>query len=94
MLAEIDYLKPYFDAFPQDREDLRRLMAEGRVEIVGGNYNEPNTNLTSAESTIRNAVYGIGLPAGRARRRPAQRLDARRVRPRPGLPGPDGRRPG
>ena len=61
VLAEIDYLKPYFDAFPQDREDLRRLMAEGRVEIVGGNYNEPNTNLISAESVIRNAVYGIGF---------------------------------
>src|SRR3989440_11640371 len=61
VLAEIDYLKPYFDAFPQDREDLRRLMAEGRVEIVGGNYNEPNTNLISAESIIRNAVYGVGF---------------------------------
>ena len=61
VLAEIDYLKPYFDAFPQDRQDLRRLMAEGRVEIVGGNYNEPNTNLISAESVIRNAVYGIGF---------------------------------
>ncbi len=61
VLAEVDYLKPYFDAFPQDREDLRRLMAEGRVEIVGGNYNEPSTNLISAESVIRNAVYGIGF---------------------------------
>jgi alpha-mannosidase len=61
VLAEIDYLKPYFDAFPADREDLRRLMTEGRVEIVGGNYNEPNTNLISAESVIRNAVYGIGF---------------------------------
>ena len=61
VLAEIDYLKPYFDSFPQDREDLRRLMAEGRVEIVGGNYNEPNTNLISAEAAIRNAVYGIGF---------------------------------
>ncbi len=61
MLAELDYLKPYFDAYPQDREDLRALMAQGRVEIVGGNYNEPNTNLTGAESTIRNAVYGIGF---------------------------------
>src|SRR5580692_4604119 len=60
VLAEIDYLKPYFDTYPQDRQDLRRLIADGRVEIVGGNYNEPNTNLTSAESTIRNAVYGIG----------------------------------
>jgi len=61
VLAEIDYLKPYFDAFPQDREDLRRLMAEGRVEIVGGNYNEPNTNLIGPEAIIRNAVYGIGF---------------------------------
>jgi alpha-mannosidase len=61
VLAEIDYLKPYFDVYPQDREDLRALMAEGRIEIVGGNYNEPSTNLTCAESTIRNAVYGIGF---------------------------------
>ncbi|HCU95430.1 MAG TPA: hypothetical protein DHU96_23045, partial [Actinobacteria bacterium] len=60
VLAEIDYLKPYFDTHPQDRADLRALMAEGRIELVGGNYNEPNTNLTCAESTIRNAVYGIG----------------------------------
>ena len=59
VLAEIDYLKPYFDVYPQDRAELRALIGEGRVEIVGGSYNEPNTNLTSAESTIRNAVYGL-----------------------------------
>ncbi len=60
VLAEIDYLKPYFDVHPEDRAELRELIAAGRVEIVGGAYNEPNTNLTSAESTIRNIVYGIG----------------------------------
>ncbi|MDX6392479.1 MAG: hypothetical protein QOJ73_3542 [Streptosporangiaceae bacterium] len=60
VLAEIDYLKPHFDAHPEDRADLLRLIAEGRIEIVGGNYNEPNTNLTCAESTIRNAIYGLG----------------------------------
>jgi alpha-mannosidase len=61
VLAETDYLKPYLDAVPADRDDLRALIAAGRVEIVGGNYNEPNTNLTCAESTIRNAVYGMGF---------------------------------
>jgi alpha-mannosidase len=61
VLAEVDYLKPHWDAHPEDRAELRALIAEGRVEIVGGNYNEPNTNLTSVESTIRNAVYGIGF---------------------------------
>jgi alpha-mannosidase len=60
VLAEVDYLKPYFDVHPEDRGELRELIAAGRVEIVGGAYNEPNTNLTSAESTIRNIVYGLG----------------------------------
>jgi alpha-mannosidase len=60
VLAELDYLKPYWDAYPEDREHIRQLLAEDRLEFVGGTYNEPNTNLTSAESTIRNAIYGIG----------------------------------
>jgi alpha-mannosidase len=60
VLAEVDYLKPYFDTHPERRDELRALLKDGRVELVGGNYNEANTNLTCAESTIRNAVYGIG----------------------------------
>ncbi len=64
VLAELDYLKPHFDAFPQDRAHLRSLLADGRVELVGGTYNEPNTNLTGAEVTIRNAVYGMGFQRG------------------------------
>ncbi|PWK81403.1 alpha-mannosidase [Lentzea atacamensis] len=61
VLAEVDYLKPHWDAFPGDRHDLRRFLREGRIEIVGGNYNEANTNLTHPESTVRNAVYGVGF---------------------------------
>jgi alpha-mannosidase len=59
VLAEIDYLKPHFDAHPEDRADLLAFIKAGRIEIVGGSYNEPNTNLTCAESTIRNAAYGL-----------------------------------
>ncbi len=61
VLAEVDYLKPYWDAHPEERDHLRRLVAEGRAEIVGGTYNEPNTNLTTAETTARNFVYGAGF---------------------------------
>ncbi|HEX4290503.1 MAG TPA: glycoside hydrolase family 38 C-terminal domain-containing protein, partial [Trebonia sp.] len=64
VLAEVDYLKPHFDAFPHDRALLRSLLADGRAELVGGTYNEPNTNLTGAETTIRNAVYGMGFQRG------------------------------
>ena len=64
VLAELDYLKPHFDAHPEDRADLLDFIAAGRIELVGGSYNEPNTNLTCAESTIRNAVYGIAYQRG------------------------------
>jgi alpha-mannosidase len=61
VLAEVDYLKPYWDTHPEDRADLRRFLADGRVEVMGGTYNEPNTNLTGPETTIRNLVHGIGF---------------------------------
>ncbi|MDZ4270845.1 MAG: alpha-mannosidase, partial [Mycobacterium sp.] len=61
VLAEVDYLKPFWDTHPEDRADLRRLIADGRVEIMGGTYNEPNTNLTGPETAIRNFVHGIGF---------------------------------
>jgi alpha-mannosidase len=61
VLAEVDYLKPYWDTHPEDRADLRRFLAEGRVEVMGGTYNEPNTNLTGPETTIRNLVHGTGF---------------------------------
>ncbi|MFD4658153.1 NEW3 domain-containing protein [Kitasatospora sp. NPDC058444] len=60
VLAEVDYLKPYFDQHPERRATLRLLLERGQVELVGGTYNEPNTNLTGAETTIRNIVLGIG----------------------------------
>lgn len=61
VLAEVDYLKPFWDTHPEERTELRRLIGEGRIEIMGGTYNEPNTNLTSPETAIRNFVSGIGF---------------------------------
>ncbi|WP_432970816.1 glycoside hydrolase [Dactylosporangium sp. CA-233914] len=61
VLAEVDYLKPYWDCRPEDRDLIRRLLAQGRLELMGGTYNEPNTNLTGAETTIRNVVHGLGF---------------------------------
>lgn len=61
VLAELDYLKPYWDSHPEDRAYIRQLLRERRLEFVGGLYNEPNTNLTSVELTIRSAVYGVGF---------------------------------
>ena len=59
---------------------------------MGGTYNEPNTNLTSAETTIRNFVHGIGFQRDVVGADPRHRLAARRVRPRPAVPGHGRRR--
>ncbi|MDI3402531.1 glycoside hydrolase family 38 N-terminal domain-containing protein [Streptomyces cavernicola] len=64
VLSEIDYLKPFWDTHPERRDEIRQLIAEGRIEIVGGTYNEPSTNLTSAETTVRSAVHGLGFHRG------------------------------
>ncbi|MET9601401.1 glycoside hydrolase [Streptomyces sp. NPDC006459] len=64
VLSEVDYLKPYWDTHPADRAELRALIAEGRVEIVGGAYNEPSTNLVSAGTTLRGAFHGLALHRG------------------------------
>ncbi len=61
VLAEVDYLKPFWDLYPDRRAELKALVEAGRLEIVGGTYNEPNTNLTGAETGIRAAVYGMGF---------------------------------
>ena len=78
VLAELDYLKPYWDAYPEDRDYIRELLATDRLEFVGGTYNEPNTNLTSAESTVRNAIYGVAYQRDVLGGRPATawQLDA------------------
>ena len=82
VLAEVDYLKPYWDTRPEDRADLRRFIAEGRLEVMGGTYNEPNTNLTSPETTIRNMVHGMGFQRDVLGADPATAWQLERVRAR------------
>ena len=90
VLAEIDYLKPYFDAFPQDRQDLRRAAGRGpggdrRRQLQRAEHQPDQRRSHHPQRRVRDRV-----PAGRVRRRPAVGVDARRVRARPGVPGPDG----
>ena len=56
-LSEIDYLKPYLDTHPEDREFLRKAVADGRVG-TGGAYNQFNELTIGGEAIIRNILYG------------------------------------
>ncbi|HOX28542.1 MAG TPA: hypothetical protein PLQ76_05235, partial [bacterium] len=59
IVEQLPYLKPYWDVYPEDRKYMRELMAAGRLDVVGGSYNEPQTTMIGAENTIRNIAYGM-----------------------------------
>lgn len=63
VFSEIDYLKPYFDVFPDEREFLLDAIAKHRIE-TGGSYNEPNEMNISGEGIIRNILYGRAYHEG------------------------------
>jgi alpha-mannosidase len=56
-VSEIDYLKPYLDTHPEDRDFLRQTVRNGRVG-TGGAYNQFNENTIGGEAIIRNILYG------------------------------------
>jgi hypothetical protein len=69
-LSEIDYLKPYLDTHPEDREFLRRTVKDGRVG-TGGAYNQFNETTIGGESIIRNILYGQAMHEAMLGRRAA-----------------------
>lgn len=58
LLSELDYLKPYWDMYPEDREFIRYLIARRRLDL-GGSYSEPNENSIGEEALVRNILYGM-----------------------------------
>jgi len=58
MLQQVPYTKPYWDTFPHRREELVRLIREGRCGLAGALYNEPQTTLIGPETTLRAIAYG------------------------------------
>ena len=58
VLEQVPYLKPYWDAHPEERAFIRELIKSGRLQILGGMYNEAQTTLVGAEANARNFLYG------------------------------------
>jgi len=57
IISEVDYLKPYFDMFPEDRETLLKAFREKRSE-PDVMYNQPNEQNCGGEALVRNFLYG------------------------------------
>lgn len=58
VLHELSYLKPFWDVFPEEREELIKLIKNKKLEIVGGSYNQPDQANPFGEGLIRNFIYG------------------------------------
>ncbi len=92
VLAELDYLKPYWDAYPEDREYVRRTPRHGparvrRRDLQRAEHEPDERRIDDPERHLRHR-----LPARRARWSAGHGLAARRVRSRPAVPGDHGRR--
>lgn len=44
---------------PEALESLKRAVADGRVEVVGGSYGQPYGHFHGGESNVRQLVYGV-----------------------------------
>lgn len=56
-LHELTYVKPYLDIHPEERDDVRRWIREGRVG-TGGSHSQPTEAVVSGEGLVRNILYG------------------------------------
>jgi alpha-mannosidase len=54
---ELDYLRNFMDEYPEYRDEMFKLVKEGRM-LVGSSYSEPNENNCSGEGIVRNILYG------------------------------------
>lgn len=58
MIEQMILVEEYWRRFPEQRRRLRKLAAEGRIEIACGMYCMPDVNLPSGESFIRQVQIG------------------------------------
>lgn len=57
IISEVDYLKPYFDVYPEERETLLQIF-RGRRSEPDVMYNQPNEQNCGDEALVRNFLYG------------------------------------
>jgi alpha-mannosidase len=60
VLDQTAYVKPFLERYPEEAAEFRKLIAQGQLQIVGGNDVMLDVNIPSGESWIRQVLYGKG----------------------------------
>jgi len=59
-LDQACYVKPFLERYPEEAPAFRKLVAEGRLAIVGGTDVMLDVNMPGGESFVRQVLYGKG----------------------------------
>ncbi len=60
VLDQVCYVKPFLERYPEEGAIFRKMVSEGRLEIVGGTDVMADENMPSGESFVRQILYGKG----------------------------------
>ena len=58
VLDQVAYVKPFLERYPEQEAVFRKMVSEGKLEIVCANDVMLDVNIPSGESWIRQALYG------------------------------------
>ncbi len=58
-IAEVAWLRRYWDEHPEDRERIRSQAASGALRVVGGGLTSPDSLLPTGESLVRDFLLGM-----------------------------------
>ncbi len=58
VLDQVAYVKPFLERYPEQEAVFRKMVSEGKLEIVCANNVMLDVNIPSGESWIRQALYG------------------------------------
>ena len=60
-LDQADYVRAFLERYPEEEETFRKMVAEGRLALVGGTEVMLDVNMPGGESFVRQVLYGKGF---------------------------------
>ncbi|MBN1343607.1 MAG: hypothetical protein JXQ73_13045 [Phycisphaerae bacterium] len=58
VLDQVCYVKPFLERYPHEEATFRKMVADGRLQVVGGMDVMPDVNMPGGESLVRQVLYG------------------------------------
>jgi alpha-mannosidase len=60
VLDQVAYVRPFLERYPEQEDDFRRFLKEGRLQLVLGLDVMPDVNMPGGETFVRQMMYGKG----------------------------------